>query len=78
MGPVPDGLLLRELAPEEAGLHCELAGPGVGVPPALLAQLITPNVLARANVHGWITLRYVLLVTAMSLSAGPAIGLFTS
>jgi hypothetical protein len=76
-GPVPDGLLLRELAPEEAGLHCALAGPGFGLPPALLAQLITPNVLARANVHGCIgTLGDVLLVTAMSVSAGPAIGLF--
>jgi hypothetical protein len=40
--------------------------PGFGVPPALLGQLITPKMLARATVQGWIgTLRDVLLFTAM-------------
>src|SRR5215218_2113102 len=32
-GPRPDGLVVRELEPAEASLHCEVAGPAFGAPP---------------------------------------------
>lgn len=47
--PAPDPrLVVRRLAPEEVGLHAELAGRAFGAPPEVFAALVTPD-LARVD-----------------------------
>jgi GNAT superfamily N-acetyltransferase len=49
-----DGLVVRELAPEEAHLHARLAAAGFGAPVEAFLQLMTPSVLAVPGVRCYI------------------------
>jgi GNAT superfamily N-acetyltransferase len=76
-GPRPDGLVVRELEPAEASLHCEVAGPAFGAPPDLLAGLITPVVLGLPEVRGYVgEVGGEPVVTAMSVTLEHAVGIF--
>lgn len=47
--PVPDPrLVVRQLGPDEVGLHADLAGRAFGAPPEVFAALVTPD-LARTE-----------------------------
>jgi len=72
-----DGLSLRDLAADEAPLHCEVAGPAFGAPPDLFAAVITEDVLARGEVRGYVgEVDGEAVVTAMSVTVGDAVGIF--
>jgi GNAT superfamily N-acetyltransferase len=76
-GPRPDGLVVRELEPAEASLHCEVAGPAFGAAPDLLAGLITPAVLELPEVRGYVgEVNGEAVVTAMSVTTEAAVGIF--
>jgi GNAT superfamily N-acetyltransferase len=76
-GPRPEGLMVRELEPAEASLHCEVAGPAFGAPPELLAGLITPVVLRLPEVRGYVgEVGGQPVVTAMSVTLEHAVGIF--
>jgi N-acetylglutamate synthase len=76
-GPRPDGLVVRQLEPAEASLHCEVAGPAFGAPADLLAGLITPVVLGLPEVRGYVgEVGGEPVVTAMSVTLEPAVGIF--
>jgi len=45
------GLVLRELSPQQAGLHASVAAAGFGAPQELLAQLMTPGMLGLPGVR---------------------------
>ena len=49
-----DGLVVRELAPDEAHLHAELAAVGFGAPVEAFLQLMTPSVLAVPGVRCYV------------------------
>ena len=80
-GPVaadaPEDLSIRRLAPDEALLHCEIAGKAFGATTELFAQLMTDSVMRLrelrvyvGEVHGqWAT-------TALSITVGDAVGIF--
>lgn len=76
--PPPDGdLTLRPLAPDEAGLHCEIAAEAFGGPVAVFAALVTPEVLALPGLRGYLGLvDGEPVVTAIGISAGGAVGIF--
>jgi ribosomal protein S18 acetylase RimI-like enzyme len=76
-GTRPDGLVVRELEPAEASLHCEVAGPAFGAAPDLLAGLITPAVLELPEVRGYVgEVNGEAVVTAMSVTLEHAVGIF--
>jgi GNAT superfamily N-acetyltransferase len=76
--PCPiDGLAIRTLSPAEAGLHCEVAADGFGVPIELFAALISPAILTLPGVRiyvGEVTGQPV--VTAAAVARGPWVGIF--
>jgi len=45
------GLVIRELLPDEAPLHAQMAAAGFQVPPEMFLQLMTPEVLATPGVR---------------------------
>jgi N-acetylglutamate synthase len=76
-GPRPDGLIVRQLQPAEASLHCEVAGPAFGAPSDMLARLITPAVLELREVRGYVgELDGEAVVTAMSVALAGGVGIF--
>ena len=76
-GPRPDGLVVRELMPQEARLHCQVAAPAFGAPTDLLAGLITPGLLTLPAVRGYIgVVAGEPVVTAMSVTLGEGVGIF--
>jgi N-acetylglutamate synthase len=48
------GLVIRELSPDEAQLHARVAAAGFEIPPKLLLQLMTPEVLAAPGVRCYV------------------------
>jgi ribosomal protein S18 acetylase RimI-like enzyme len=75
--PAAGGLAIRELAPEEARLHCEIAAPAFGAPVDLLAGLITPGVLGLPEVRGYLVEAGGEAVgTAMSVTIAGGVGIF--
>jgi len=76
-GPRHDGLVVRELKPAEASLHCDVAGPGFVAPPDLLAGLITPVVLGLPEVRAYVgEVDGEPVVTAMSVTLEDGVGIF--
>jgi N-acetylglutamate synthase len=75
--PRPAGLVVRELEPAQAWLHCQVAGPAFGAAPDLLAGLITPAVLNAPQVRGYVgEVGGEAVVTAMSVTLEDAVGVF--
>jgi N-acetylglutamate synthase len=75
--PQPDGLVVRELKPSEASVHCDVAGPAFGAPPDLLADLITPVVLGLPEIRGYVgEVGGEPVVTAMSVRLEDGVGIF--
>lgn len=72
-----DGLTVRALAPGEAGLHCELAAEGFGMPLELFAALISPGMLALPGFRLYVgEVSGQPVVTAAALTRGPWVGVF--
>jgi hypothetical protein len=73
----PDGLVLRELAPDEAHIHCDIAGPAFDAPPELLAGVITRRVLALPELHWYVgEVDGAPVVTAISVVVNGGVGIF--
>lgn len=53
-GPGPDGLVVRQLAPEEAPLHGALAAAGFGVPEEVLVPFVEPGIASRPEIRYYV------------------------
>jgi N-acetylglutamate synthase len=52
--PVPSGLSIRRLGPDEAPLHAAIAAVGFGVDPAIAQALVNPGMLRLESVRGYV------------------------
>jgi ribosomal protein S18 acetylase RimI-like enzyme len=72
-----DCLSIRELNSDEARLHADLAGPAFDAPPAMLAQLITAEILQRPEVRGYVgEVAREPVATAISVTLRDGAGIF--
>lgn len=73
----PPALSIRRLAPDEALLHCQIAGEAFGASPELFAQLMTPTVMGLAGLRAYLgEVGGQPAVTALSITIGEAVGIF--
>jgi len=73
----PVGLAIRELAPEEAHIHAELAAAGFEAPAMYFRQLITPSMLALPEVRAYLgEVDGVPVTTGLGVRVGMSIGVF--
>ena len=76
-GPACAGLELRHLEPDEAALHCSIAGPAFDAPPELLEELISAQVLGLPEVRGYVgEVGGSAVVTAISVRLSDSVGIF--
>jgi N-acetylglutamate synthase len=74
----PDALELRELSPEQVGLHASVAAAGFEAPEELFVQLMTPDVLRLPGVRcylGEVDGRAV--TTGLGVTLGAFVGVFS-
>jgi GNAT superfamily N-acetyltransferase len=71
------GLAIRALEPAEAGLHCELAAEGFGIPIELVAALISPAIPGLPGLRIYVgEASGQPAVTAAAVARGPWVGIF--
>lgn len=72
-----DTLVVRELAPEEAGVHARIMALGFGAPEAIFAQLLTPSVLALSGVRCYVgEVGSEPVTTSLGATVGSSTGVF--
>ncbi len=72
-----DGLVVRQLSPDEAGTHARAAATGFEAPEAPFLQFITPSVLALPGVRCYLgEVDGEPVTTGMGVSVGPFVGIF--
>ncbi len=72
-----DGLAIRALEPAEAGIHCELAAEGFGIPIELFAALLSPVVLGLPEFRIYVgEASGQSVVTAAAVARGRWVGIF--
>jgi N-acetylglutamate synthase len=72
-----DGLMIRELLPDEAPLHARVAAAGFGVPSEMFLQLMTPAVLATTGVRCYLGVAGGQPVTTgLGVKLGSNVGIF--
>jgi hypothetical protein len=70
-------LRIRQLAPEEALLHAEVAARGFEAPEEVFVQLMTPAVLARPGTRCYVgTIGEDVVTTGMGVTLGDFVGIF--
>jgi GNAT superfamily N-acetyltransferase len=76
IGPV-DGLTVRQLDPEEAGLHVQVAAAGFGAPSEVFAPLATPATLRTPGVRCYIgEADGVAVTTGLGVTIGDLVAVF--
>lgn len=72
-----DALVVRELAPEEAGVHVRMMALGFEAPESIFATLLTPSVLARPGVSCYVgEVGGEPVTTGLALTLGTSTGVF--
>lgn len=75
--PAVEGLELRRLAPDEAGLHSEIAAEAFGAPVEVFAALVPEALLAHPDLRGYVgEVNGEPVVTAVGVVAGGVVGIF--
>jgi GNAT superfamily N-acetyltransferase len=73
----PGVLAIRELAPEEAHIHAEVAAAGFEVPPEPFLELMTPTMLGLTEVAAYLgTVDGVPVATGLGVRVGASIAVF--
>jgi GNAT superfamily N-acetyltransferase len=77
LGQHVDGLVIRQLHPEEAELHARVAAAGFEAPPELIRQLVTPDVLGLPEVRCYVgEADGRLVTTGIGVTLGACVGIF--
>jgi ribosomal protein S18 acetylase RimI-like enzyme len=72
-----DGLMIRELVPDEAPLHARVAAAGFEAPPEMFLQLMTPAVLATPGVRCYLgEAGGQAVTTGLGVKLGSNVGIF--
>jgi N-acetylglutamate synthase len=74
----PAGLVIRQLAPEEAGLHAQVAAAGFEAPVDLFRQLMTADVMRLPGVRVYVgSVGDEAVTTGMGITLGRSVGVFS-
>jgi ribosomal protein S18 acetylase RimI-like enzyme len=72
-----EGLVIRQLSPEEAALHAETAARGFEVPKELFVQFMTPSVLRLPGVRCYVgEIDGEAVTTGIGVTLGPFVAIF--
>jgi hypothetical protein len=72
-----DGLRIRQLEPDEAGLHARIAARGFETPEDPLVQLMTPELLRRPGTRCYLEeIGEETVTTSLGVSIGASVGIF--
>jgi ribosomal protein S18 acetylase RimI-like enzyme len=74
---LPEGLVIRELSPDEAPLHADVAAVGFEAPVEEFRRLMTPSMLALPEVRGYLgEVDGVPVTTGLGVRVGPSVAVF--
>jgi hypothetical protein len=74
---LPEGLVIRELSPDEAPVHADVAAVGFEAPVEEFRRLMTPSMLALPEVRGYLgEVDGVPVTTGLGVRVGPSVAVF--